>query len=165
LGSSGSCVEEFLSYPVVHDLYAYTYGGGLWLSSDTRDKAFTRRSISRCSVCKKQAKIVVRHGLSTTVPSCPTGSTELWTGYSLHGIYATRPPNYTFLFSMTQDLKSPGSCLREFRSSFSLVLTSDVVVRDSKDGIGFLPIWLAKTDNRGKRFSSDTISRCVVCEY
>ena len=174
LGSSGSCVEAFRPIPFIEcsnptncDFYtADDYA--MWLSTDTVDQpnisgvANILPHISRCSVCKKSAKLVVKHSFSTTVPSCPTGSTALWSGYSLHGAYLGGG------YNSSQDLKSPGTCLKEFRpipviecsnptncdfytsGDFGMWLSTDTVYQGNITGVAnILP----------------HISRCVVCEY
>jgi hypothetical protein len=186
LGSSGSCVEEFRPIPFIE---CYSPGQcdfftsnnlSMWLSANTSDSITNPGSIigtstilphiSRCSVCKKPAKIVVRHSLSTTVPSCPIGSNKLWDGYSLHAM------NLASSYSSPQDLKSPGSCLRLFRPIPFIECQTPNQCDFWTDGD--LSMWLTTyasttdVDMRNTRAFppgistfSPYISRCVVCEY
>lgn len=123
LGGPGSCLEEFRPIPFiecrthVHCDFFTDDDYSTWLavssiaSTNPGDKtaADILSSVSRCSVCEKPAPILVRHSQTAgTVPDCPTGWTELWSGYSYMGGWLGRE------WEGGQDLSSPGSCLKEF---------------------------------------------------
>ena len=174
LGSSGSCVEEFYPIPFIEcsgpTNCDYFNGGdyAMWLTTTTINTGGISGIsnilpyISRCSVCKKSAKLVVKHSLSTTVPSCPAGATQLWNGYSLHGMYLGGG------YNSVQDLKSPGSCSQEFRP-IPFIECSGPTNCDYFTG-GDFGMWLTTTTINTGGISGISnilpyISRCVVCEY
>ncbi|CAH1802950.1 unnamed protein product, partial [Owenia fusiformis] len=67
------------------------------------------KHISRCSVCQSPGPLLTVHSQSEDVPQCPSGWSEMWTGYSfvMHAVGAT---------AGGQQLASPGSCLEDFRA-------------------------------------------------
>ena len=122
LGTSGSCMPKFSVMPVVRcDIndkcdYAQNSDISYWLSTSepmtqnmlpvSGDKI--RSFISRCSVCESTGNVVAVHSQNQTMPTCPPGWLDLWTGYSFVMNRAEGAEG------SGQDLLSPGSCLEEF---------------------------------------------------
>jgi len=67
--------------------------------------------ISRCVVCETPTDVMAVHSQDEEVPECPEDWSSLWMGHSflMHTGAGTGGGG--------QSLKSPGSCLEEFRSS------------------------------------------------
>lgn len=98
LGTAGSCLETFRPIPFIEcgnpgscDYYTGEDFSS-WLSTISVDEGPVTGSniisrISRCVVCERTAPTLVRHSFTTTVPSCPTGWNQLWSGYSFGGGY------------------------------------------------------------------------------
>lgn len=122
LGTSGSCMRNFLETSPFIECWGYSCAintgedQSMWLSAGlTSDQGgitnlnTCRAKVSRCSVCEKATTVVVEHSQSTSTPSCPSGYSSLWTGYSFLGAMKNRHDK------SLQDLASPGSCLKMFR--------------------------------------------------
>ncbi len=109
---------------------------------------------------KGSGRFLVMHSQTQSVPSCPSGWTKLWEGYSLAGNYLG--PSY----DSPQDLSSPGSCAENFNSLpfFECNGSSSC----EYDTLGDYSMWL--TSERYVNEGAVTvdmvskISRCVVCD-
>lgn len=89
-------------------------------------------SIYRCVVCETSTRVIALHSQSMSIPDCPGGWEEMWTGYSYLMVSVLPPKFYKITFILIlhsqfqttndntggfgQNLVSPGSCLEEFRS-------------------------------------------------
>lgn len=94
--------------------------------------------------------ILVRHSQSSVrIPSCPSGYTRLWDGYSFMGNAATHGNGNG------QDLSSPGSCLKEFRPTAAALCYGRSLCEHYQGGD--FSVWLWGRDHL-------QASRCVVCE-
>jgi integrin beta 8 len=100
--------------------------------------------------------IIVRHSQNTSIPSCPSGFSSLYTGYSF--IFA-----HGFGFSQGQDLGQSGSCLREFTGIPFVTCSSGFCDSYLRDGHSY---WLAVQGVNQPQSNNnvDLISRCNVCE-
>jgi len=125
LGAAGSCLMRFTTMPFMFcDFnnvcnYAQNNDDSMWLSTaepmsltmapiQSRD---LMKYISRCVVCETTTKVIALHSQSMSIPDCPNGWEELWTGYS----YLMTTTDNSGGFG--QNLVSPGSCLLEFRAN------------------------------------------------
>ncbi len=182
LGNSGSCLKEFRPVPHMEcggdggytNRCDYATDGdySMWLSTRTTDEGpvtgtapeFTdvKERISRCVVCYKRAPVLVMHSQTTTVPTCPSGWTELWNGYSLMSAFLHQS------YPAEQDLGSPGSCLSEFRAIPHIECGGTgghTNYCDYATG-GDYSMWLStRTSDEGPITSGleERVSRCVVC--
>lgn len=99
--------------------YAENNDDSLWLSSpEPMPMSMTpipareiTNYISRCSVCETSTRIIAIHSQTMSIPDCPGGWEEMWTGYS----YFMSTTDNSGGFG--QNLISPGSCLEEFRAN------------------------------------------------
>lgn len=119
LGGAGSCLETFKHQPMIecttstcdyHTSNDFSY----WLTNtNTNTGAINGSSamgyISRCSVCAAKIQTLTRHSFSGSTPTCPSGWGSLWTGYTFMTAVGGEGSN------ASQDLASPGSCLKIFR--------------------------------------------------
>jgi collagen type IV alpha len=179
LGTSGSCMPKFSVMPVVRcDIndkcdYAQNSDISYWLSTSepmtqnmlpvSGDKI--RSFISRCSVCESTGNVVAVHSQNQTMPTCPPGWLDLWTGYSFVMNRAEGAEG------SGQDLLSPGSCLEEFMPAPYIECKAAGHCNKYSTLLSF---WLTNVD-QSKQFSPiqlDTfkagnikpqISRCKVC--
>ncbi len=124
LGSTGSCMQRFSTMPVVRcDIndkcaYAQDQDNSYWLSTNEPmtpsmrpvDGDQIKSYISRCSVCESVNNVIAVHSQNQSLPDCPFGWIEMWTGYSFVMNRAEGAEG------SGQDLLSPGSCLQEFMS-------------------------------------------------
>nr|8TYS_B Chain B, Collagen IV, chain Viking [Drosophila melanogaster]8TYS_E Chain E, Collagen IV, chain Viking [Drosophila melanogaster] len=124
LGQSGSCMMRFTTMPymlcditnVCH--FAQNNDDSLWLSTaEPMPMTMTpiqgrdlMKYISRCVVCETTTRIIALHSQSMSIPDCPGGWEEMWTGYSY---FMSTLDN---VGGVGQNLVSPGSCLEEFRA-------------------------------------------------
>jgi len=124
-----------------------------------------QKYISRCSVCEAPAHVIAVHSQSQNYPSCPTGWSSLWSGYSFL-MY-----NSAGAQGDGQMLASPGSCLRDFRPHPYIECHGRGTCSYYDPTLTF---WLATIEEQDqfKKPSSDTIkgnnlrkrvSRCQVC--
>lgn len=173
LGDAGSCLEVFNPIPFLEcyqsstscDYFA-SEDWSYWLSATSTDTGSltvtdTKNNyVSRCAVCEKEAPLLVRHSMTTSAPSCPSGWTPLWTGYSFAQSTGSNG------IDGVQDLSSPGSCLQIFRPIPFLecsLSACDYVTGGDEGG------WLTpQTTDTGTLSGIDTIknsyvSKCVVC--
>ncbi|XP_065831139.1 collagen alpha-2(IV) chain-like [Oscarella lobularis] len=94
--------------------------------------------------------ILVRHSQSSVhIPSCPSGYTRLWDGYSFMGSAAIRGNGNG------QDLSSPGSCLKNFRTIAAAQCYGSSLCEHYQTGD--FSVWLWGRDHL-------QASHCVVCE-
>jgi len=124
LGQPGSCLKRFSTMPYlfcnlnnVCD-YASRNDYSYWLSTtEPMPMMMTpikgpdmEKFISKCSVCETPTKTIAMHSQDMNVPDCPGNWDYLWEGYSflMHTDAGADGAG--------QDLSSPGSCLRDFRS-------------------------------------------------
>ena len=125
LGDAGSCLRAFTTMPFmfcnlnqqcnVASRNDYSY----WLSTSepmpmTMENvrgADIEKYISRCVVCETPTDVMAVHSQDAEIPECPPSWSSLWQGHSflMHTGAGTGGGG--------QSLKSPGSCLEEFRSS------------------------------------------------
>lgn len=115
LGEPASCMENFRKVMFVecegnicdyHTGNDYTFWLSIGnLSFSTASDAIAASRTSRCRVCSGSAKVFARHSQTTTKPSCPSGYTELWEGYSF--AFAIGGGGY----NGGSELSSSGSCL------------------------------------------------------
>lgn len=103
-----------------------------------------------------------KHSQSTRIPDCPTGSSKMWSGYSLLYIMGNER-------SHGQDLGTPGSCLRKF--STMPYMFCDIKESCHLASRNDYSYWLST--NEPTRYDkkpmtgevlSKYISRCSVCE-
>ncbi len=124
LSTAGSCIEQFhpninytcnskeciygkntsrSSYLVKKDI-----GTKQTLEFNSTNESTIKNLVSKCSVCTGNYFILVKHSFQSSVPSCDSGYTSLWNGYSLalnvDRIRAESP----------QSLSDTGSCLPNF---------------------------------------------------
>lgn len=185
LGSIGSCVEDFrpmlfaeCDAPDRCDYFSpqdYT----LWLSAVSTDAgvlygvANNEPQISRCRACRSSgfSKVIARHSLDTSIPSCPAGGTSLWTGYSISG--GTIGGGHA---AIRADLSSAGSCLKEFYPIPFLecggAVGGDADKCDYYTGGDFGYYLSSNTSNTDgvpvtgiNTIKTTMISRCVVCAF
>lgn len=174
LGSSGSCMTKFSPMPFMRCTISNvcTYAGSTatsyWLSANasiplkpvTGDEL--RKFVSRCSVCQAAAPIITIHSQSSTLPNCPYGWNELWSGYSfvMHSIGG-------------QQLASSGSCLEHFRSNVYVECNSRGQCSFYHDKYSY---WLVSLGEEffhkdvisfevKDRDNLSRVSRCRVCVY
>ena len=119
LGKTSSCMEEF-RFQVFNECSGtqcdyqtgddYTY----WLSvsgtnySNSPSVITNLNRTSRCRVCSgSSSEVFTKHSQTSTVPTCPSGFTPLWSGYSF-GVSVGGGNG-----ASSSDLNSPGSCLKE----------------------------------------------------
>jgi len=179
LGSPGSCVEQFYPMPVVECNgegsetgcnYFTSDDYAMWLSTSGDDTGSINGIsniepyISRCNVCQKKAKVIVRHSQTSATPSCPSGSSLLWNGYSLKGL------NLTVGMSSSQDLNSPGSCLQQFYQIPFMECQQHSLNQCEHTTYNDHAIWMTGTSaNTGEitdpAVAEQYISRCAVCAY
>lgn len=121
-GSTGSCMQRFSTMPVVRcDIsdkcaYAQDQDNSYWLSTDEPmtpsmrpvDGPRIKDFISRCSVCESIGNVITVHSQNQSLPDCPAGWLDMWTGYSFVMNRAEGAEG------SGQDLLSPGSCLEDF---------------------------------------------------
>jgi len=51
----------------------------------------------RCSVCEAPTRVIAVHSQSVSIPDCPNGWSELWTGYSF--IMVSKPTDiYIYIY-------------------------------------------------------------------
>lgn len=179
LGAPGSCLRYFSTMPFLFCSmnnvcnYASRSDYSYWLST-TEEMSITmapikaqnmEKYISRCSVCESATRVIALHSQSMSVPACPRQWEELWVGYSflMHTDAGAEGGG--------QSLVSPGSCLREFRSSPFIECHGDGKCNYFPSAFSY---WLATVDQRNmfrrpdqqtlKRGMLETrISRCIVC--
>ncbi|XP_035662050.1 collagen alpha-2(IV) chain-like [Branchiostoma floridae] len=123
LGMSGSCLPKFSPMPFLFcDInfvcnFASRDDKSYWLSTvatqrDLPDKPLKGRRIldlvSRCVVCETKSMVMAVHSQAPTIPDCPMGWMNVWTGYSFLMHTAAGEGS-------GQALHSPGSCLEKFR--------------------------------------------------
>jgi len=179
LGGPGSCLRKFSTMPAmfcninnrctVASRNDYSY----WLSTTepmTQMMAPVKERgikpyISRCSVCETPNEVVAVHSQESQIPSCPTGWSGLWSGYSL-AMHTAAGSQGT-----GQNLHSPGSCLEDFRASPFIECHGQGTCNYYPTTLSF---WLASLDRR-EQFSKPepatlkagnilpNISRCRVC--
>jgi len=176
LSGPGSCLEQFIPMTIVecsdYDTCDYFTANDYvtWLSATSVNTApidgvsNIEPYISRCNVCKSTARVITRHSFSTSVPSCPSGSTELWNGYSLKSM------NLTDGMSSSQDLGSPGSCLQQLYPTPFIECQESAFNRCDYLTASDISTWLSTTatDDTGWLTGEDIepyISRCAVCAY
>ncbi|XP_065643580.1 uncharacterized protein LOC100214647 isoform X2 [Hydra vulgaris] len=103
---------------------------------------------------------IVRHSLSSIVPSCPRNYKILWSGYSL--VYTVGNGQ-----AHAQDLGTAGSCVKSFsKLPFLFCGISGKCKYASRNDFVY---WLSGSENEPKTFVKSSavepyISRCVVCE-
>lgn len=179
LGSSGSCMQRFSTMPVVRcDIndkcsYAQNQDNSYWLSTSEPmtpsmkpvDGERIKDFISRCSVCESTGNVIALHSQNQTLPTCPAGWLDLWTGYSFVMNRAEGAEG------SGQDLLSPGSCLEEFMAAPYIECKAAGHCNKYSTLLSF---WLTNV-NSDKQFDAirlDTfkagnirpqISRCKVC--
>jgi collagen type IV alpha len=179
LGSTGSCMPRFSTMPVVRcDIndkcqYSQDQDNSYWLSTnepmtpDMRpiDGLRIKDYISRCSACESIGNVVAVHSQNQTVPSCPAGWIDLWTGYSFVMNRAEGAEG------SGQDLLSPGSCLEEFMPGPYIECKAK---GHCNKYVTLLSFWLTNV-NEAKQFDpilletykqgnmKPQISRCKVC--
>jgi len=105
---------------------------------------------------------LVKHSQTTTTPSCPSGWTELWNGYSFMSAFLSAS------YPGEQDLSSPGSCLSEFRAIPQIECggTGGYTSRCDYATDGDYSMWLStRTSDEGPITTGleERVSRCVVC--
>ncbi|KAI8482120.1 hypothetical protein Bbelb_401100 [Branchiostoma belcheri] len=123
LGMSGACLPKFSPMPFLFcDInfmcnFASRDDKSYWLSTvaaqrDLPDKPLKGRRmldiISRCVVCETKSVVMAVHSQAPTIPDCPMGWMNVWTGYSFLMHTAAGEGS-------GQALHSPGSCLEKFR--------------------------------------------------
>lgn len=174
-GSAGSCLEVFKPIPFLEcgthssaDCDHETLndvGGWFITTAQTGDPGAVTASYaalsamaSRCSVCEAPKTTLVRHSFTTTAPSCPSGWTSLWQGYSFGGVSSADN-------AQVSHLQSVGSCLETFKAvNF---MSCDRLDRcNYYDGNDFA-LWMT-TSNATTNFHQDPattslIGRCTVC--
>ncbi|KAI4887210.1 hypothetical protein NFI96_012642, partial [Prochilodus magdalenae] len=107
----------------------------------------------------KSGFLLVMHSQTTSVPSCPSGMSTLWEGYSLLYLEGQEKAH-------TQDLGQPGSCVRVFSTMPFLYCNQGSCQYASRNDKSY---WLSTTEAIPKAPVSGYqiqrhISRCVVCE-
>jgi len=124
LGQPGSCLARFSTMPYLfcnlNDVcdYASRSDYSYWLSStEPMPMMMTpirgpdiEKFISKCAVCETPSKVIAIHSQSMNVPECPENWDFMWEGYSflMHTDAGADGSG--------QNLGSPGSCLKDFRS-------------------------------------------------
>lgn len=106
--------------------------------------------------------LLVKHSQSEEVPSCESGHIHLWSGYSM--LYVDGND-----FAHSQDLGSPGSCVRRFSTQPVMSCgPNNICNYASRNDKSF---WLTTTTRSEMPMEpvpaqkvSSYISRCVVCE-
>uniref|UniRef100_A0A8C8RBQ9 Collagen IV NC1 domain-containing protein n=1 Tax=Pelusios castaneus TaxID=367368 RepID=A0A8C8RBQ9_9SAUR len=106
--------------------------------------------------------IFTRHSQSTKIPACPSGTAELYSGYSLLFVQGNEQAH-------GQDLGTIGSCLQRFTTMpFLFCNTNDVCSFASRNDYSYwlstaapMPADMAPISGRAL---VPYISRCIVCE-
>lgn len=120
--------------------------------------------ISRCVVCETTTRTIALHSQSMSIPDCPNGWEEMWTGYS----YLMTTTDNAGGFG--QNLVSPGSCLEEFRSNPIIECHGHgrcnyydplasfwlAVIEEHQQ-------WLKPVQQTLKADQTSKVSRCTVC--
>ncbi|CAG5118322.1 unnamed protein product [Candidula unifasciata] len=179
LGTAGSCLRRFHTMPFlfcninnvcnVASRSDYSY----WLSTPqpmtTSMQPVTgediRPYISRCAVCETPSPIIAIHSQTMMVPSCPSGWSDVWIGYSF--VLSTGAGAQ----GSGQSLESPGSCLEAFRSSPFIECHGRGTCNYYATTYSF---WMStvEREDQFRRPLSETlkagdlrrrVSRCVVC--
>uniref|UniRef100_A0A670JKZ5 Collagen IV NC1 domain-containing protein n=1 Tax=Podarcis muralis TaxID=64176 RepID=A0A670JKZ5_PODMU len=110
----------------------------------------------------KRGFIFSRHSQSTEIPSCPSGTSQIYSGYSLLFVQGNEQAH-------GQDLGSAGSCLQRFTTMpFLLCNPSNVCRFASRNDYSYWlstaePMPLDMAPISGKALEP-YISRCTVCE-
>lgn len=189
LSSTGSCLEVGSGMPFIYcDVDKCKYGDihngsarSMWLAnqntsgsqvtSDLTKDEQAQTSVnmtSRCTVCAGSAPLITKHSFSTVPPPCPPGWKLQWQGYTFMGGVED------FNKYMSQDLGSPGSCLRQF------VPTATLRCKEKEckyaDGSDYY-LWAVASESVGDNSSVNNksnnvysttpniprIGRCAVC--
>ncbi|MCM2277487.1 MAG: hypothetical protein NDJ89_05375 [Oligoflexia bacterium] len=186
LASEASCLESFIYNPILqcgHPAgsarcnYFQTNDRSLWLKTPGVAELTWNLAvppalpISRCTVCRKQASVYVRHNTSdTSFPSCGA-DLKLWEGYTLNGVSFVG----SLAYFMRMDMGNTGSCLTTFDPAPGLFCGADDVItrcRFKYDSIAGTWGNLGQSVNSGWE---DDVSvtgagaaartmRCAVCE-
>ncbi|XP_065267485.1 collagen alpha-3(IV) chain-like [Emys orbicularis] len=106
--------------------------------------------------------IFTRHSQSTKIPSCPSGTAQIYSGYSLLFVQGNEQAH-------GQDLGTVGSCLQRFTTMpFLFCNTNDVCSFASRNDYSYwlstaapMPEDMAPISGRALQ---PYISRCIVCE-
>lgn len=104
--------------------------------------------------------LLTRHSQTTEIPTCPTGGTKLWDGYSLLYFEGNERAH-------GQDLSTPGSCLQRFSTlPFLFCDFNNVCHYASRNDKS---IWLSTNLPQPPNPVAGTdlqryISRCIVCD-
>uniref|UniRef100_A0A8D0DKT0 Collagen IV NC1 domain-containing protein n=1 Tax=Salvator merianae TaxID=96440 RepID=A0A8D0DKT0_SALMN len=110
----------------------------------------------------KRGFIFSRHSQSTTIPSCPSGTAQIYSGYSLLFVQGNEQAH-------GQDLGTSGSCLQRFTTMPFLFCNPGNVCRyASRNDYSY---WLSTAEPMPEDMTPISgkalepyISRCVVCE-
>ena len=173
LSEIGSCLENFVVTSWVECagwtnqcIHNSSGDSTLWLSTLSDTTAATNSSnrntlmnwVSRCRVCEGSKPIIARHSMTTSYPSCPTGWSELWRGYSYAGGGSNRTP------IQHDHLSGPGSCLKNFRKVVTLDCAGKrCFYKSSHDFSSYLATTTANYKNSHQTSATNLISRCRVC--
>ncbi|PIK42317.1 putative collagen alpha-5(IV) chain-like isoform X2 [Apostichopus japonicus] len=106
--------------------------------------------------------LIARHSQTTSYPTCPDGTSEVWTGYSF--LYMIGNEN-----GFGQDLGSPGSCLTRFSTMPHMFCNINNVCHvASRNGYSY---WLSTPEPMPMSMEpipsenvEPYISKCIVCE-
>jgi integrin beta 8 len=179
LGQPGSCMRKFSSMPYlfcnlnnVCD-YASRNDYSYWLSTTEQMPMLMtpikgpdiEKYISKCAVCETPTRVMALHSQTMDRPDCPQNWQYLWEGWSfvMHTDAGSEGAG--------QNLASPGSCLKDFRSrpfiechghgrcNYFTTAYSYWMATIDRDRMFKRPV--PQTLKRGDLRSR--ISRCVVC--
>ncbi|EDO34165.1 predicted protein, partial [Nematostella vectensis] len=178
LGSPGSCIQRFSTMPFlfcnINNVcnLASRNDYSFWLSTPEPipmmpvQETNVQPYIGRCAVCEVSSHVMAVHSQSITVPSCPSGWSPLWQGYSF--LMHTSAGND----GSGQLLSSPGSCLEDFRAHPFIECHGRGTCHYYGSTYSF---WLATVD-QNKQFRiprpetlkagnlRERVSRCQVCQ-
>ena len=162
LSDPGSCLDQFGSTVQIECEktkcdYITTGDFTSWLLGDSGTLP------SRCRVCSKQNGIIkVVHSQTSIIPRCPSGTTSIWSGYSLMGVSLDKG------FSASFRLDGTGSCINQFKNGLPHMecdKKDSCTIGTGGDYATFLNAFPGSNDQGPKAPASSLtdISRCTVC--
>ena len=175
LSHSGSCLKEFRFMPITecsntwcdhgtgNDYSAWLYGHTSETSYSNMNLTTSSSRVARCRVCQGSKPLLTFHSQTKTIPSCPSGYSSVWTGWSFYAATITNEGG------ASSGLSSPGSCLKRFRPN--VLMECEYNLCRYKSSYDYT-VWMsARTADSSQRSGQtalnnerdEHISRCRVC--
>ena len=168
MGKSGSCLKKFIPVPILecgsssvcNNITPGDYG--YWLStngSNTGEILALNAPIRTCAVCKGTKPLLTIHSQTTSSPTCPSGWSSEWSGFSF---FMMGGGNGSV---SGVDLSSPGSCVRGFAKMpiIECKPNGTCEVQSPSDYVYYLSTRSNNSGNLNNAQSMDYTSRCRVC--